>query len=148
MGKILVVDDHPENRRLLATVLGSRGHVVIEAGEGAQGVAMVRDQRPDLVIFHTSSSLRDEAQELAARSGVTHVLEESGDPHLIVSVVEDVLATDAPVPALRPEDDVDGDRLRALNAKLAQKVRELEATELALRQSERRFRSLTEASPV
>src|SRR6267378_6961655 len=112
MAKILVVDDHLENRRRLATVLGSRGHVVIEAGDGAQGLAMVRDQWPDLVIFHTSSSL-DEVKALAARSGVTRVLEESGDPHLVVSVVEDVLATDAPVPALRPEDDVRGEHLRA-----------------------------------
>ena len=116
MAKILVVDDHLENRRLLATVLGSRGHVVIEAGDGVQGLAMVRDQRPDLVILHTSTSLQDQVKALAARSGVTCVLEESGDPHLIVSVVEDVLATDAP--------------------------------ELALRQGERRFRSLTEALPV
>ncbi|TMK53907.1 MAG: response regulator [Actinobacteria bacterium] len=177
MATILVVDDRPGNRRLLATVLGERGHVVIEAGDGAQGLAMTRDQLPDLVItdilmpvmdgyemvrelrrdpllastrviFHSANYLQDEVRRLAATSGVNYVLEKSGDPHLVISVVEEALATDAPGPAPGPDEEVPREHLRALSAKLAQRVLELETTELALRQSERRFRSLIESSPV
>ena len=48
---ILVVDDTEANRRLLCDLLGVTGYKVLSASAGAEALAMVRDQRPDLVLL-------------------------------------------------------------------------------------------------
>lgn len=48
--KILVVDDYPPNRRLLAQQLEYLGHTAIEAEEGAQGLKAWRSQHFDLIM--------------------------------------------------------------------------------------------------
>ena len=50
MARILLVDDDAENRALLAQLLSHRGHSTLEAGDGAEALARVRAQAPDLVI--------------------------------------------------------------------------------------------------
>jgi CheY-like chemotaxis protein len=50
MATILVVDDSPTNRQYLTVLLGEAGHRLLEAADGAEGLAVVRAQRPDLVI--------------------------------------------------------------------------------------------------
>jgi two-component system response regulator (stage 0 sporulation protein F) len=50
MSKILVIDDEDLVRTLLRTVLEMDGHTVMEAGDGRAGIALYREQRPDLVI--------------------------------------------------------------------------------------------------
>jgi len=50
MAKILVVDDRPTNRQLLLTLLGYSGHQMFEAADGAEALARVHADRPDLVI--------------------------------------------------------------------------------------------------
>jgi signal transduction histidine kinase len=50
-GKILVVDDIPENVRLLEAVLTPRGYEVVPATSGAQALELVRSERPDLVLL-------------------------------------------------------------------------------------------------
>jgi two-component system chemotaxis sensor kinase CheA len=47
---VLVVEDAPVARELLAGVLRSLGYRVSEALDGRQGLSMVRDFRPDLVL--------------------------------------------------------------------------------------------------
>jgi CheY-like chemotaxis protein len=47
---ILVIDDEPLIRTLLRHALGSAGHEVTEAGDGAAGVQACREQQPDLVV--------------------------------------------------------------------------------------------------
>jgi two-component system sensor histidine kinase EvgS len=47
---ILVVDDYPANRLLLSRQLSYLGHRVLEAEDGARGLALWRDQVCDLVI--------------------------------------------------------------------------------------------------
>jgi CheY-like chemotaxis protein len=49
--RILVVDDDPQIRHMLATALGDEGHEVREAGHGVDGLALVRSWRPDIVIL-------------------------------------------------------------------------------------------------
>lgn len=49
--RILVVDDEPAIRRFLHTILAAHGHTVLEAADGAQAVAAVTAQRPDLIIL-------------------------------------------------------------------------------------------------
>jgi len=49
--KILVVDDQPQNVKLLADLLGAKGYSVVTAGSGADGLEQVRKTHPDLVLL-------------------------------------------------------------------------------------------------
>jgi DNA-binding response OmpR family regulator len=49
--KILVVDDVPENVRLLEAVLVPRGYDVVTANDGAAALALVEREKPDLVLL-------------------------------------------------------------------------------------------------
>ena len=49
--KILVVDDIPENVRLLEAVLVPRGYDVVTAGDGAAALARIESEQPDLVLL-------------------------------------------------------------------------------------------------
>ncbi|MBA3395315.1 MAG: response regulator [Deltaproteobacteria bacterium] len=48
--RTVVVDDNADARELVADLLRSRGHVVMTAGDGHQGLVMIRDHRPDVAI--------------------------------------------------------------------------------------------------
>lgn len=48
--RILVIDDDPDMRESLAKVLEAKGHEVIVAGDGQEGMAAFRAHSPDLVI--------------------------------------------------------------------------------------------------
>ena len=49
--KILVVDDVPENVRLLEAVLAARGYGVLTARDGIEALAVVEAEKPDLVLL-------------------------------------------------------------------------------------------------
>jgi DNA-binding response OmpR family regulator len=49
--KILVVDDIPENVRLLEAVLVPQGYDVVTAADGASALAVVESEQPDLVLL-------------------------------------------------------------------------------------------------
>jgi twitching motility two-component system response regulator PilH len=51
MAKILVVDDSPTETFKLREVLEKNGHEVVEAANGADGVAVARAEMPDLVLM-------------------------------------------------------------------------------------------------
>ena len=48
---ILVVDDVDQNRFLLQEVLTSHGFTVLQAKDGAEGVAMAREHKPALILM-------------------------------------------------------------------------------------------------
>lgn len=50
MATILVVDDRPSNRAYLLALLGFSGHRTLQASDGAEALALVRRERPELVI--------------------------------------------------------------------------------------------------
>ena len=50
MPTILTVDDSPSVRQMIKMVLGQAGHRVVEAGDGAQGLAQAKATSPDMVI--------------------------------------------------------------------------------------------------
>jgi CheY-like chemotaxis protein len=50
MATVLVVDDLPANRDLVQTVLGYYGHETLAADDGAQALALLTRQHPDLVL--------------------------------------------------------------------------------------------------
>ena len=49
--RILIVEDHALNRRLLRVLLESRGHMVLEAATCEEARAGFRDAAPDLVLM-------------------------------------------------------------------------------------------------
>lgn len=49
--RILVVEDHEENRRILRDLLTSGGYEIIEATSGPEGVIVAERQRPDLILM-------------------------------------------------------------------------------------------------
>ena len=49
--RVLVVEDHEENRRILRLLLASAGIGMIEAVTGEEGVAVAERERPDLILM-------------------------------------------------------------------------------------------------
>jgi two-component system cell cycle response regulator DivK len=54
MAKILLVEDNEMNRDMLSRRLQRRGHEVVVATDGEQGVAMTRSESPALVLMDMS----------------------------------------------------------------------------------------------
>jgi two-component system cell cycle response regulator DivK len=49
--RILVVEDHEDNRRILRDLLTSAGYAVLEAETGEDGVLLAAAERPDLILM-------------------------------------------------------------------------------------------------
>jgi two-component system, cell cycle response regulator DivK len=49
--RILVIEDHEENRRILRDLLTSGGYEIIEATTGLEGVDMAEQEHPDLILM-------------------------------------------------------------------------------------------------
>jgi CheY-like chemotaxis protein len=54
MPRVLLVEDNEVNRKMLARRLGKRGYDVSVAGDGAEGVAVARSERPDIILMDMS----------------------------------------------------------------------------------------------
>ena len=57
--KILIVEDNENNRILLRDVLVFNGYTVLEACDGAAGVKMAREQRPDIILMDLHMPVMD-----------------------------------------------------------------------------------------
>jgi two-component system cell cycle response regulator DivK len=49
--RILVVEDHEDNRQILRDLLGNAGYQMIEAETGEAGLAAAAAERPDLILM-------------------------------------------------------------------------------------------------
>ncbi|HKV39690.1 MAG TPA: ATP-binding protein [Blastocatellia bacterium] len=156
MAKILIVDDIAANREVASTVLSYAGHEMLAAADGEDGLAIIRDQHPDLVItdilmptmdgfefarrvrqdpgisetsiiFYTAAYLEHEIRQLAADCGVHHILAKPVDVQAMLEMVNAVLGLDNQLPKPLRLDDFDRDHLRVMTDKLTQKVSELES---------------------
>jgi CheY-like chemotaxis protein len=47
MANILIIDDRAVNRQFLTTLLGYQKHELREASDGAEGLRVAREMRPD-----------------------------------------------------------------------------------------------------
>jgi len=50
MKKILIVDDEPAQRKVIAAALKQKGYGTLEAEDGLQGLEQARAEKPDLII--------------------------------------------------------------------------------------------------
>ncbi|OGB32893.1 MAG: diguanylate cyclase [Burkholderiales bacterium RIFCSPLOWO2_12_FULL_61_40] len=120
MAKILVVDDQAENRALVVALVNYRGHQALEAADGAEALAIVRAEHPNLVfsdilmptmdgyefvrrlradpaiadtevIFYSAHYLEREAHNLARDCGVSQVLMKPCDPEDILIAMDRAL---------------------------------------------------------
>jgi len=51
VGRVLVVDDDPATVELLREFLSAKGYEVITAGDGAEGLRRVKEERPHLILL-------------------------------------------------------------------------------------------------
>lgn len=59
MARILVIDDDPDIRGLLTTYFKGHGHQVFCAEDGAHGIGMMVQRRPDVVILDVDMPVLD-----------------------------------------------------------------------------------------
>lgn len=142
MATILIVDDRPITRQLLATVLGYSGHRLVEAGDGAEALRCVQDLAPDLVMTdvimpnmtgvefveelraspataHTpiifySAAHRDEDVVGTARRFGAVLLPKPSEPAAILRAVTDALGSAPPVELPAPRTPRGGLQLGAV----------------------------------
>lgn len=63
--RILIVDDSPISRRMLKSCLPKeREYEILEAGDGAAGVAMYKEHQPDLTFMDLTMPVMDGVQAL------------------------------------------------------------------------------------
>ena len=155
MATILIVDTHPDNRRVYTTLLGNFGHRLLEADDGAQALELARAELPDLiitdilmpnmdgftlvrrlraepllmglpVIFQTANYDVSEIHRLARASGIQHILRNPAEPQEILRAVNESLKQPT-IPARLPQTgQLQREHLQLLADKLYQKVSELE----------------------
>ena len=124
MRKVLIVDDHEQNRYLLRSLLTSNGFEVEEACDGLEALELARGDRPDLVIsdllmpsmdgytllrewkaddalsgvpfiVYTATYTQDEDERLAYDLGADAFLVKPTEPEAFLERVERVLAESA-----------------------------------------------------
>ncbi|HEY9611040.1 response regulator [Allocoleopsis sp.] len=59
MSKILLVEDNEMNRDMLSRRLQRKGHDVLIALDGVQGVELAQSQKPDLILMDMSLPIMD-----------------------------------------------------------------------------------------
>jgi len=161
VAKILIVDDKPLNRSVLTTLLGYRGHQLLEAASGSEALEQVRREDPELVItdilmpamdgyefvrclrdlqnirqpkviFHSATYLANEAQALARACGDSSVLCKPAEPEEILRVVDATLGRDIDAATGPTNNSVVDDAVKVLSNKLYQKVQEIEELNISL----------------
>src|SRR5688500_6988104 len=51
MARIIVVEDNPANMKLATFILTTAGHVVVGARDAEAGLALARDEQPELILM-------------------------------------------------------------------------------------------------
>jgi signal transduction histidine kinase len=156
MSTILVLDDRPEDRELLSTLLGHAGHDVIEAASGDVALRLVRESHPELivadilmpgmngyefvrrlredsevggtmVIFNTANYLEGEVRELATACQVSRFITKPSEPEVVLATIAEALGASEPRPLpVASGPGFEREQLRVINNKLVEKVTELE----------------------
>jgi CheY-like chemotaxis protein len=51
MAKVLIVDDDPDMRLAIASVLSSRSYQIVEAGDGEEALRKLREEKPHIMLL-------------------------------------------------------------------------------------------------
>ncbi len=156
MAKILIVDDKPLNRSVLATLLSYKGHHTLEASSGIEALHQMEVENPELIItdilmpqmdgyefvrkvrelrtvrqpgiiFYSATYLEGEAQALARACGVSRVICKPCEPDDVLKTVDEELAAiNAVGPPTSGNDALGAKIIKILSNKLYHKIQELE----------------------
>jgi CheY-like chemotaxis protein len=123
--RILIVEDHPTMREAMRLVLEGEGFDIDEASDGAQALASVQEDRPDLVLLDMSipgvsgpevlaavkndpatnevrvivvTATGEEGRAAAMASGADHYFTKPFSPIALLNAVEEVLGPEDPAP--------------------------------------------------
>lgn len=150
MATVLVVDDDPSARDLLATVLQYAAHTVLQAEDGPEGLQAAKRDDIDLiivdllmpsmnglefvqrlqaahperstpVIFYTAGYLETEALALAQACGVTQIITKPAEPQRIFEAVDAALGQPHTI-AVRAPEQSQHEYFSRLTASLSQKA--------------------------
>ena len=157
MATILVVDDNAINRKLLVALLSGDGHLTLQASDGADGLAVARQKRPQLiisdilmpsmdgyafvralrrepelqgtpVIFYTAHYHEREAHNLARSLGVSRVLVKPSPHADLLKAVEQVMAGVSESNHGPVPENFDREHMRLLTDKLSERAAALAAS--------------------
>lgn len=154
--RILVVDDDADVRRTIVAYLEDSDFEMLEAADGRAGLALFRDERPDLVLLDLRMPILDGLQVLAAigaESPETPVMIVSGTGNLNdaiaalkmgasdyvtkpihdMAVLEHAIRKALDQAGLRRENQRYREHLEAVNKELQKSLRKLEEDEAAAR---------------
>jgi len=67
MARILIIDDDPDIVLAIRMSLEVEGYEVIEANSGAQGIDMIKAERPDLIILDVMMETKTEGFQMALK---------------------------------------------------------------------------------
>ena len=166
MATILIVDDIPANRGVLAVLVKHRGHRLLEAANGREALEIVRRERPDLVIsdilmpvmdgfelvealrsdqqlattrvvFYTAYYEEQEVRRLTLDGSVTAVITKPSSPEEMLRIIDEATGARAPAPTWSDED-----RARFLAAHERLLVDKLSAQTAALETTNERLAAL------
>ncbi len=150
MTRVLVVDDHDDNRDLLRTLLQGHGFAVDEARHGAEALARARQSPPDVVVsdllmpvmdgymllrqwkadpqlagvpfvVYTATYTDPRDEQLARDLGADGFIVKPAEPEVFMAVLQRMLGSVATAPPRPPATD-DGAGLEAYNAALVRKL--------------------------
>jgi PAS domain S-box-containing protein len=123
MNTIVIVDDRADDRAALIAMLAHRKYRLIEASSGAEALAIIHKEKPDLVItgvlmpkmdgyefvqqlrqdpkigqtkvvFYTASSIEEESRTLAKACGVEHIIIKPAEPETVFKIVDAALGAE------------------------------------------------------
>ncbi len=124
--RILIVEDHPTMREAMRLVLEGEGFDIDEASDGAQALASMQEDRPDLVLLDMSipgvsgpevlaavkndpattevrvivvTATGEEGRAAAMASGADHYFTKPFSPIALLNAVEEVLGPEDPTQA-------------------------------------------------
>jgi diguanylate cyclase (GGDEF)-like protein len=152
---IVIVGEETTNHQL-ALLLGDRGHRVLEATDSEQALAIVRAEKPDLLladilignmdgcqlvqslraeaglawprlVFLTAAYMETEARALARACGVSELIVKPAEPEALLALINAALSGPSPQTGKPPLEPAAAETyLRSMAGKLYQRVAELE----------------------